>query len=92
MNKEIKLSNVSFNYHSNDLILHDLNYTFLPNNIYGIIGLSGSGKSTFCKLLANLILPSSGQVNYFDEITITNKKSLSSFALMFFYFLIEHVI
>ena len=79
MNKEIKLSNVSFNYHSNDLILHDLNYTFLPNNIYGIIGLSGSGKSTFCKLLANLILPSSGQVNYFDEITITNKKSCKKF-------------
>lgn len=74
MNNQIKLTNVSFAYNRDDLILKDLNYTFNANNIYGIIGLSGSGKSTFCKLLTNLILPTSGQINYFDQIVITNQK------------------
>ena len=74
MNNEIRLTNVSFGYTKNEFILQDFNYTFKPKNIYGIIGLSGSGKSTFCKLLANLMLPTSGQLLYFDEVTINNQR------------------
>ena len=74
MNNQIKLTNVSFAYYHDEWILKDLNYTFKANNIYGIIGLSGSGKSTFCKLLTNLVLPTSGQINYFDQIEITNQR------------------
>ena len=74
MNIKIKLSDVCFGYLSKNLILQHLNFTFEANQIYGIIGLSGSGKSTFCRLIANLILPSSGQINYFDELVITNRK------------------
>ena len=74
MDSQIKLNNVCFSYQSHELILDHLNYLFEPNNIYGIIGLSGSGKTTFCKLLANLILPTTGEVIYFDTITITKQR------------------
>lgn len=74
MSRQIKLDDVSFGYLSKELILDHLNFTFLPMQIYGIIGLSGSGKSTFCKLIANLVLPSAGQINYFDELIITKQK------------------
>ena len=74
MNTQIKLIDVSFGYVSKQLILQHLNYTFQAGQIYGVIGLSGSGKSTFCKLIANLVLPTNGQINYFDELIITNHK------------------
>lgn len=53
--------------------LHDINTTFEPNKIHGIIGHTGSGKSTFIQHLNALLLPSSGEVIIGD--TIINKKT-----------------
>jgi ATPase subunit of ABC transporter with duplicated ATPase domains len=43
-------------------LFEDVNIKFAPGNCYGIIGANGAGKSTFLKILAGEIEPSSGEV------------------------------
>jgi ATP-binding cassette, subfamily B, putative efflux pump len=43
-------------------ILKDLNLTFEKGKIYGIIGPSGSGKSSIVNLLCNFLQPGSGEI------------------------------
>lgn len=64
---EIKFQDVSFVYNtlnsSKDSILQNINYTFEAGKIYGIIGKSGSGKTTMIQLINGLLLPTSGKVS-----------------------------
>jgi ABC-type multidrug transport system fused ATPase/permease subunit len=59
--KEITFKNVKFNYEENNNNL-SINLKIYNNNFYGLIGESGSGKSTFINLILNLIEPCRGQV------------------------------
>jgi ATP-binding cassette, subfamily B, bacterial HlyB/CyaB len=43
-------------------ILHDINLTIPAGQVIGIVGSSGSGKSTFAKLVQRLYLPESGRI------------------------------
>jgi subfamily B ATP-binding cassette protein HlyB/CyaB len=43
-------------------ILHDINVTISAGQVIGIVGSSGSGKSTFAKLVQRLYLPESGRI------------------------------
>lgn len=45
------------------ILFDEVNVTFTPGNCYGIIGANGAGKSTFLKLLAKKMDPTSGQVH-----------------------------
>ena len=56
----IKFNNVSFNYPERKNTISNLSLKILKNTIVGIKGETGSGKSTFIKLLMNLLEPSSG--------------------------------
>ncbi len=47
----ITVKNVSFAYNEGKNILHNINFTFEHGKKYAIVGGSGSGKSTFIKLL-----------------------------------------
>ena len=64
---EIKFQDVSFVYNtinsSKDSILQNINYTFESGKVYGIIGKSGSGKTTMIQLINGLLLPTSGKVS-----------------------------
>ncbi len=44
------------------ILFKDVNIKFTPGNCYGLIGANGTGKSTFLKVLAGEIDPSSGEV------------------------------
>ncbi|MDM5233091.1 ATP-binding cassette domain-containing protein [Lysinibacillus pakistanensis] len=57
----LQLSNVSFRY-MKKTILQDLSYSLPIGQIIGLVGENGSGKSTLLKVLAGLLLPSSGEV------------------------------
>lgn len=57
----IKVENVSIGYNSL-AIRKNLQYTFVEDTIYGILGESGVGKSTFLKTLAGLLKPISGSI------------------------------
>ena len=62
--KNIEISNVSFSYQFNKLknIFNDLNVRIDSGDKVGIIGESGSGKSTFLDLITGLIKPDQGKV------------------------------
>ena len=56
------LSHISFSYDTKS-ILQDISLTIQSGEKIGIVGESGCGKSTFLKILAGLLPPSSGSVN-----------------------------
>jgi len=56
------ISHISFSYDTKP-ILQDISLTIQKGERIGIVGESGCGKSTFLKILAGLLPPSSGSVN-----------------------------
>lgn len=65
----LKLENVSYQYETGTamevMALQDINVELPDGQFIGLIGHTGSGKSTFVQLLNGLLLPSEGTV-YFD--------------------------
>lgn len=59
--QSLRLDHVSFSY-ENKNILENVNAEFLPDCTIGIIGESGSGKSTILKLIAGLYKPAQGSI------------------------------
>lgn len=43
----------------------DISFQVAMGEIYGILGANGSGKSTLIRLISTLLLPDSGQINFF---------------------------
>ncbi|MFN9583469.1 MAG: ATP-binding cassette domain-containing protein, partial [Bacteroidota bacterium] len=58
----ITVSNLSLRY-GKRVLFEDVNVKFTPGNCYGIIGANGAGKSTFLKILAGEIDPTTGHVS-----------------------------
>lgn len=57
----IKMNNVSIGY-APIAIKENINYTFEDGKIYGILGESGIGKTTFLKTIAGLLKPINGNI------------------------------
>ena len=60
--KSINFKNVYFNYPERVEILKNINLSISKNSLIGIKGETGSGKSTFIKLLMNLLQPTKGVI------------------------------
>lgn len=58
----IVFDHVSFTYPNGHSVLKDIDFSLLPGETLGIIGATGSGKSTIVKLLLRLYDPSQGQI------------------------------
>ncbi|MFD2586791.1 ABC-F family ATP-binding cassette domain-containing protein [Croceitalea marina] len=58
----LSVSNLSVQF-GKRVLFDEVNVAFLEGNCYGIIGANGAGKSTFLKILANKIDPTSGHVH-----------------------------
>ncbi len=59
----VKYENISFRFNtSGPLQLSNVNLNFAPGQFVGIVGQSGSGKSTMMKLLLRLYEPESGRI------------------------------
>jgi len=72
----IELNKISFSYNnSKKKVLKDINLLLKKNNIYGISGQSGSGKSTILDIIMGLLLPTHG------KIIIDEKKDLKNYFL-----------
>lgn len=61
-----QLNNVSFEVPER-VLLHDVELSFAPEKVYGLIGHNGSGKSTLLKLLTRQNPPSTGTVLFKDQ-------------------------
>ena len=60
---ELSFLNVNFKYEvKDDYVVKDLNLIIKSNETIGIVGKSGSGKSTIIDLIAGLIFPNSGKI------------------------------
>ncbi|MFH1622128.1 MAG: oligopeptide/dipeptide ABC transporter ATP-binding protein [Candidatus Omnitrophota bacterium] len=57
-------------FSSKKTIIHaliDINFKLAEREVLGVIGETGSGKTTLAKLLVKLIEPTTGQINYSDR-------------------------
>ena len=75
---EIKIENISFWYMSKRRkVLEDFSLQLQPDNIIGLIGRNGQGKTTLMKLLAGKNLPDKGTILYdgeeINKINVINK-------------------
>lgn len=52
-------------------LFDEVDLQFTPGNCYGIIGANGAGKSTFLKILAGELEPSSGNVSYSKNMRLS---------------------
>ena len=60
----IEVKNVSFKYAGQkNLVFDDFSFTLKENNIYGLLGKNGTGKSTLLYLISGLLRPKKGTVN-----------------------------
>ena len=59
---KIEFQNVSFSYSHQEEILKNVSLNFQNNKYYGIVGVSGSGKSTIIDLIAGFYQPQKGKV------------------------------
>jgi ATP-binding cassette subfamily C protein CydD len=60
--REVRLEAVSFAYQPAQPVLNNLSLTLRPGERVGLLGTTGSGKSTLIKLLLGLESPTGGQV------------------------------
>ncbi|MFB5660310.1 peptidase domain-containing ABC transporter [Alteribacillus sp. HJP-4] len=75
----ISLSHVSFSYGKfEEDVLSEMHFSIRKGEKVGIIGDSGSGKSTIAKLAAGLYQPTSGTVFYHEELQALSEEGLLS--------------
>ena len=68
---KIKFENYSVKYRPNtEIVLKNLNFEIKPNEKIGIVGRTGSGKSTICLCLFRILEPLEGTI-YIDDEDIT---------------------
>ena len=72
---EINLSKVNFGYNNSKKIISNFTYKFKKNNIYAIIGKSGTGKSTLADIISGLVFDFGGNLYFNNDI---KKKNLFS--------------
>ena len=68
---EIRFEDVTFSYPgSSEPAVENISFDITPSSTLGIIGMTGSGKSTIAKLMAGLYEPDSGIVSI-DGVSVT---------------------
>ena len=71
--KTLSINKANFSFDKKNKILNNFNYKFTRNNVYGLYGESGKGKSTFLMILSGLIKLDKGNIKI-NNISYGNKK------------------
>lgn len=79
LQKELRLTDVHFEYSKKLHTLHEVNLSILPGTTTAIVGRSGAGKTTLAALLARFYDPDAGKITW-DGIDLrkTKRSSLRS--------------
>lgn len=59
---DVELDGVSFGYAQDTLVLHNVSVRLVPGRVLGVVGRTGSGKTTLTRLLSRFYDPSAGAV------------------------------
>ena len=86
-NKDLKFENiffknVFFSYNQKDKIIENLNVGIKKNQIIGVSGSSGSGKTTFLNLFLGFIQPTSGTILLNNKVNLPNNIWTNQIAYM----------
>lgn len=68
----IKLSNIFFSYPGKNNLLNDINMFIPSKKITGIVGVTGSGKSTLIDIISGLLKPNSGKIFIDDHQLVSS--------------------
>lgn len=79
MNPILKCSGLSKQYTSGCYALNNLNLSLERGQIIGLLGPNGSGKTTFIKLINNLLTPTSGQILIDGKLPGVETKAMVSY-------------
>lgn len=58
----VRVDGVSFRYETGDLVLRDVSFALRPGTMVGLLGRTGSGKTTLTRLLCRLYDPTAGTI------------------------------
>jgi ATP-binding cassette, subfamily B, bacterial len=58
----VRFNRVSFAYDNDSRVLHEISFDLHPGRVLGVLGRTGSGKTTLTRLLFRLYDPSAGQI------------------------------
>jgi ATP-binding cassette subfamily B protein len=58
----VEFRGIGFGYEENEMVLHDLSLAIAPGQALGVLGRTGSGKTTLGRLLFRLYDPQSGEI------------------------------
>ena len=75
MDTLITISDVSYNY-GDITALNNINVSVNKNELFGLIGPDGSGKTTLFRMLATLLIPQKGQILYEDIDIVPDYKAI----------------
>ena len=64
---EIHLENLGRRF-NREWIFKNINYLFVNNQAYALLGINGSGKSTLLQVISGALTPSNGQLVYTDGV------------------------
>jgi len=78
--ESININNLYFGYSKKVVFLKNISININNNSFVGIIGKSGSGKSSFIDLLLKLLNPNSGTININNNNNYTYQAARSLFA------------
>jgi ATP-binding cassette, subfamily B, bacterial len=68
---DVRFEHVSFGYPGGPTVLHDVDLPIAPQGRVAVVGETGSGKTTFAKLLTRLMDPQAGRV-VIDGVDLRN--------------------
>jgi ABC-2 type transport system ATP-binding protein len=66
MDTILKTKNLIKKYH-NQLAVNNVNMEIKQGDIYGLVGKNGAGKTTLLRMISGLTMPSSGEIDLFNE-------------------------
>lgn len=73
----LAVEHVSFGYHEGQQVLHDLSFRLEPGRVLGLLGHTGSGKTTLTRLLFHLYEPTTGAISLGDvDIRLVGQRDL----------------
>ncbi len=76
---KIQFNNINFKYNKkNENIINDISFSIKKNQILGINGKSGSGKTTILNIISGLLKINSGEILIDDKLLKNNEEFLQS--------------